>query len=44
MGEDWEQKLEHLDGILVPGGFGSRGIEGMIRAIQYARTTPVPYF
>jgi len=44
VGEDWEQKLEHLDGILVPGGFGSRGIEGMIRAIQYARTTPVPYF
>ena len=42
--EGWEQKLEHLDGILVPGGFGSRGIEGMIRAIQYARTTPVPYF
>ena len=44
VGEGWEQKLEHLDGILVPGGFGSRGIEGMIRAIQYARTTPVPYF
>ena len=43
-GEGWEQKLEHLDGILVPGGFGSRGIEGMIRAIQYARTMPVPYF
>lgn len=44
VGEGWEQKLEHLDGILVPGGFGSRGIDGMIRAIQYARTTPVPYF
>lgn len=44
VGEGWEQKLEHLDGILVPGGFGSRGIEGMIQAIQYARTTPVPYF
>ncbi len=44
VGEEWEQKLEHLDGILVPGGFGPRGIEGMIRAIQYARTGTVPFF
>ncbi len=44
VGEEWEQKLEHLDGILVPGGFGQRGIEGMIRATQYARTAKVPFF
>jgi CTP synthase len=33
-----------LDGILVPGGFGDRGIEGKIQAIQYAREQRVPYF
>ena len=44
VGEEWEQKLERLDGILVPGGFGQRGIEGMIRATQYARTAKVPFF
>src|SRR5574337_1912829 len=33
-----------LDGILVPGGFGDRGIEGKIRAIRYAREQGVPYF
>ena len=33
-----------IDGILVPGGFGSRGIEGMIAAAQYARENGVPYF
>ena len=44
VGEEWEQKLECLDGILVPGGFGQRGIEGMIRATQYARTAKVPFF
>jgi len=44
VGEEWKQKLEHLDGILVPGGFGQRGIEGMIRATQYARTAKVPFF
>jgi CTP synthase len=39
--------LEHLksvDGILVPGGFGERGIEGMIRAAEYARKENIPYF
>jgi len=36
--------LEDYDGILVPGGFGKRGIEGMIHAIQYARENNVPYF
>ena len=36
--------LGQLDGIIVPGGFGSRGIEGMILAAQYAREHRVPYF
>ncbi|HKX00004.1 MAG TPA: CTP synthase [Bryobacteraceae bacterium] len=36
--------LEDYDGILVPGGFGKRGIEGMIHAIQFAREQKVPYF
>ena len=39
-----EQMLEGLDGILVPGGFGSRGIEGMILAAEYARKHNIPYF
>ena len=37
-------QLEKYDGILVPGGFGKRGIPGMIRAIRYARESKVPYF
>ena len=37
-------RLEPYDGILVPGGFGKRGIEGMIHAIRYARERKVPYF
>ena len=36
--------LGKLDGIIVPGGFGSRGIEGMVLAAQYAREHHVPYF
>lgn len=36
--------LEGLDGILIPGGFGSRGIDGMILAAQYARENGLPYF
>ncbi len=36
--------LDQFDGILVPGGFGSRGIEGMIKVIEYARTHNIPYF
>lgn len=36
--------LEDLDGILVPGGFGERGVEGKIRAAQYARENGIPYF
>ncbi|MGH9785110.1 MAG: CTP synthase, partial [Terriglobia bacterium] len=43
-GPDWMRQLEELDGILVPGGFGKRGVAGMIRAIEYARTRKVPYF
>jgi CTP synthase len=39
-----EQRLRHVDGILVPGGFGKRGIEGMVFAIQYARERKVPFF
>ena len=35
--------LGNVDGILVPGGFGSRGIEGKINACQYARTHGIPY-
>ncbi|HEX8800499.1 MAG TPA: CTP synthase [Terriglobales bacterium] len=37
-------QLEAVDGILVPGGFGKRGIEGMLKGIQYARENQVPYF
>jgi CTP synthase len=40
----YEQQLEGFDGILVPGGFGKRGIEGMLNAIRYAREKKVPYF
>jgi CTP synthase len=36
--------LEHVNGILVPGGFGQRGAEGKIRAAQFARERSVPYF
>ncbi len=36
-------QLEGLDAILVPGGFGKRGTEGMIRAIEYARVNKIPY-
>ncbi len=39
-----ERHLRHVDGVLVPGGFGKRGIAGMIHAIQYARDTKVPFF
>ena len=39
-----EEQLADYDGILVPGGFGKRGIEGMLIAIRYAREKNVPYF
>ncbi len=41
--KDGIDSLKHLDAILVPGGFGSRGTEGKIKAIQYAREQKVPY-
>ena len=41
---DPAEKLRRVDGLLVPGGFGSRGIEGKIRAIQYAREHGLPFF
>lgn len=39
-----EQTLSGLDGIIVPGGFGDRGIEGMIQAVRYAREQKLPFF
>jgi CTP synthase len=42
--KDWPRQLDELDAILVPGGFGKRGIPGMLRAIEFARTRKVPYF
>ena len=42
--EDAVNHLEHVDGILVPGGFGERGSEGKIQAVKFARERKVPYF
>lgn len=42
--ENYEKVLSKVSGIIVPGGFGNRGTEGMILAAQYARTKGVPYF
>ncbi len=42
-GRGWEMVRE-ADGILVPGGFGGRGIEGKIQAARYARENKIPYF
>jgi CTP synthase len=42
--ENCAQKLSSADGILVPGGFGSRGIEGKVCAAQFAREHKIPYF
>jgi CTP synthase len=42
--ERWEDRLRDVDAILVPGGFGKRGISGMIRAIGYARREKKPFF
>jgi CTP synthase len=36
--------LQSCSGILVPGGFGSRGVEGKIIAINYARVNKIPFF
>lgn len=42
--EDGLHLLENIDGILVPGGFGERGTEGKIKAIQFAREKKIPFF
>src|SRR2546427_5922545 len=42
--KSYEAQLEDYDGLLVPGGFGKRGIAGMLNAIRYAREKKVPYF
>jgi CTP synthase len=42
--KSYEAQLEEYDGILVPGGFGKRGIAGMLNGIRYAREHKVPYF
>ncbi len=39
-----QQVFQNISGILVPGGFGERGIEGKIRAIEYARINNIPFF
>jgi CTP synthase len=41
---EYRHQLQGFDGILVPGGFGKRGIEGMLNAIRFARETLTPYF
>jgi CTP synthase len=44
MQDDYETKFQDFDAVLVPGGFGKRGISGMLRAIKYARKSGTPYF
>ena len=44
MKDGYENELQDFDAILVPGGFGKRGIAGMLRAIKYARKSGTPYF
>lgn len=44
MKDNYENELQDYDAILVPGGFGKRGISGMLRAIKYARKSGTPYF
>jgi CTP synthase len=40
---DVEKRLRHLDGVIVPGGFGRRGVEGKIQCVRYCRENKVPY-
>ena len=42
--ENVKEELSEADGIIVPGGFGGRGIEGMITAVKYARENAIPFF
>ena len=44
MNDGYENQLQDFDAVLVPGGFGKRGISGMLRAIKYARKSGTPYF
>ncbi|EMA38334.1 CTP synthase [Halobiforma nitratireducens] len=43
MADDYDDQLADVDGIIVPGGFGMRGSEGKVRAVQYARENDVPF-
>ncbi len=43
-GHKVEQLLSGVDGVLIPGGFGDRGVEGKIRAVKYVRENKIPYF
>jgi len=38
------KNLKKFDGIIVPGGFGNRGVEGKIKAIEYCRKNKIPFF
>lgn len=42
--DDLAKTFSNIDGIIVPGGFGQRGIEGMIKTIKYARENKIPFF
>jgi len=44
MSGDVKGRLSNLDGIVIPGGFGHRGVEGKLEAVEYARTSGIPYF
>ena len=44
LADGYEKRLAGLAALLIPGGFGTRGVEGMVRAITYARTKKVPFF
>jgi CTP synthase len=41
---DVKKALKGVDGVLIPGGFGSRGIEGKVKAVQYVRENKIPFF
>lgn len=43
-GERKVSELKHFDGVLIPGGFGTKGIEGKIKVIEYLRKNKIPYF
>ncbi len=42
--EEQDERLRQVQGIILPGGFGSRGIEGMVKAAKFARENKIPYF